>query len=475
MKKNLLRAVEALAFCTLLALCVWFASGALERKASRIKYEPLLERPDEIDVLFVGDSHMINGVYPMELWKDYGIASYNLACIGNTLPVSYWTMMNALDYVRPQLVVIGINDVEFAHKLTGSSSDAHTALDGLPMTWTKIRAIEDLMDDPWVTDDDGTPYTELKWEYYFKLGKYHSRWHEAGLRELSYETNRQKGAEMAIAVTEPRDYDIIDENQCAEESGWGYAYLRMMIEECRRRGMDVMLVHLPYPSTEEDQMAANQVYWIAEEYGVDYVDFVALDQVVDYRTDCFDAFSHLNPSGARKVTDYIGRYITDWYDVPDRRGEASHAHWDADYADYAAYKLGRFKMQSDLDHVLMLLHDRHLTARIGVKEGAALYGDEQLMRLMHNTVREHVFEEDAFAKWSDSLFPLTGLDEAAASGEAYFAQLNGPGEPAEEYAGEEAVRITQEHFGVMPEDVQVMIEVLEADTGETAAVMHFKQ
>ena len=33
MKRNLLRAVEALAFCALLALCVWFASGALERKA----------------------------------------------------------------------------------------------------------------------------------------------------------------------------------------------------------------------------------------------------------------------------------------------------------------------------------------------------------------------------------------------------------------------------------------------------------
>lgn len=473
MKKKLLKTLEAVVFCALLVCCVWFASDVLERKASRIKYEPLFKRPDEIDVLFVGDSHMINGVYPMELWKDYGIASYNLACIGNTLPVSYWTMMNALDHANPQLVVIGINDVEFAHKLTGSSSDAHTALDGLPMTRTKFRAIEDLMDDPWVTDDNGTPYTELKWEYYFKLGKYHSRWSEAGLNELSYETNRQKGAEMAVAVTTPRDYDIIDENQCAEESGWGYAYLRMMIEECQRRGMDVMLVHLPYPSTEEDQMAANLVYWIAEEYGVDYIDFVALDQVVDYRTDCFDSFSHLNPSGARKVTDYIGRYIMDWYDVPDRRGEASHAHWDADYADYMAYKIGRMELQNALDTVLMLLHDRQLKARISVREGAPLFEDEQLMRLMHNMAREHVFEEDAYAMWSDSMFPLAGLDEAAASGSAYFAHLNGLGEPAEEYIGEEAVLLAQEHFDEMSDDIQVSIEVLYADTGETAAVMQF--
>lgn len=472
-KKTFLRLIESVVFCILLICCVLFASDVLERKASRIKYEPMLERPGEIDVLFVGDSHMINGVYPMELWRDYGIASYNLACIGNTLPVSYWTMMNAFDYAQPKLVVIGINDVEFAHKLTGSSSDAHTALDGLPLTKTKVRAIEDLMDDPWVTDDDGTPYTKLKWEYYFKLGKYHTRWSEAGIRELDYETNKQKGAEMAVAVAVPRDYDIIDENMCAEESGWGFAYLRMMIEECKKRDMDVMLVHLPYPSTEEDQMAANAVYWIAEEYGVDYVDFVALDQVVDYGTDCYDSFSHLNPSGARKVTDYLGRYIADWYNVPDRRGDTVFARWEGDYEEYKAYKLGRINMQAEIKNVLMLLHDTGLSAKISVKENADLYGDEQIMRLMHNIAREHVYEEDAYAMWSDSLFPLSGLDEAAYYGDAYFAHLNGPGGAVQEYTGESAKEQAAVCFGDIPEGMQISIEVTDAQTGKSVAVMHF--
>lgn len=473
MKKHILRALKAIAFCALLGGCVWFASDALERKASRIKYEPLFARPEDIDVLFVGDSHMINGIYPMELWKDYGIASYNLACIGNTIPVTYWSMMSALEVVQPQLVVIGINDVEYPHKLTGSSSDAHTALDGLPLNAVKIQAIEDLMDDPWVTDDDGTPYTALKWEYYFKLGKYHTRWSEVGLRELKFEANRQKGAEMAVAVAQPRDYDIIDEEMCAEESGWGFAYLRRMIEECQRREMDVMLVHLPYPSTTEDQMAANAVGLIAEEYGVSFVDFVALDQVVDYRTDCFDSFSHLNPSGARKVTDYMGRYITDWYSVPDRRGDAAYAHWETDYADYMAYKLGRMRMQTELCNVLMLLHDGQLRANVSIRAGAALYGDELLIRLLHNAAREHVYEADAYTMWSDSLFPLTGLDEAAAQGEAYFVRLNGPGRAAEEYIGEAARAQAAACFAQAPADAQVSIEVLDALSGESAAVMFF--
>ena len=472
-KKKFIKTLESVCFLVLLIGVIALASVVTERKASRIKYQPLLDRPQDYDVLFVGDSHMINGVYPMELWNDYGIASYNLACIGNTLPVSYWTMMNALDYAQPKLVVIGVNDVEYEHKLTGSSSDVHTALDGLPLTRTKIRAIEDLMDDPWITDDYGMPYTELKWEYYFKLGKYHTRWSEVDPTEMQFEPNRQKGAEMVVGVAQPRDYDIIDENSCSEESGWGFAYLRMMIEECQNRGMEVMLVHLPYPSTEEDQMAANAVYWIAEEYGVGYVDFVALDQVVDYRTDCYDSFSHLNPSGARKVTDYIGRYISDGYSVPDRRQDASYAHWTQDYDEYMAYKIGRLNMQDKLDTVLMMLHDRSFEASISISAGASIYEDEKLMRLLHNIPREHVFEDHAYAMWSDSLFPLAGLEEAAGLGEAYFVHIGGPQMKAEEYIGEAAAQQHAACFGEKAQQSEVSIEVIHTRSGEIAARMEF--
>lgn len=474
MKKNrkLWRMLEAAAFCALLAAVVFAASRTLERKASRIKYEPFFERAGEYDVLFVGDSHMINGVYPMELWRDYGVAAYNLACVGNTLPVSYWTLMSALEEAQPELVVIGVNDVEYLHKLTGSSGDAHTALDALPFTRTKIRAIEDLMDDPYVTDDDGTPYTELKWEYYFTLGKYHERWSEFGKGDFDYQTNRQKGAEMAVGVTAPRDYDIIDENMAAEENGWGYAYLRMMIEACQERGIEVMLVHLPYPSTQEDQMAANAVWYISEEYGVDYVDFVSLDQVVDYHADCFDSYSHLNPSGARKVTDYIGRYITEHYGIPDRREDAAYAHWDADYDDYMTYKLERMETETELKNVLALLHDRSFGARIYVSPGSPAYGDGQIMRLMQNIAREHVFEEDAFAMWSDSLFPLAGLEEAAAQDGAYFADLSAEGQ-IKEHTGEEAEAQAGARFEGGQQQAGVSIEIIDRRTGETVAVRQF--
>lgn len=181
LRKKCLRALSALVFLALLMTTVAFVSRVVERKASRNKLQPYFDHAQEYDVLFIGDSHDLNGIFPMELWRDYGIASYNLASIGNTVPVSYWSMMNALQYAQPKLMVIGVKDVDKHYKLTGSSGDVHTALDAYPLTMTKIRAIEDLMSDPYAMDDAGDYYADLKWEYYFTLGKYHARWNEVTL------------------------------------------------------------------------------------------------------------------------------------------------------------------------------------------------------------------------------------------------------------------------------------------------------
>lgn len=449
MKKKLIRLLKSVLFCALLLFVLASISKILERKASTIRFKPFLDHAEDFDVLFVGDSHSVNAIFPMDLWQDYGIAAYNIASYGNTLPVSYWTMMNALDYASPKLMVIGIKDVQRSNKVSGSSSDLHTAMDCYPLSLTKIRAIEDLTNTPYAVDDEGNYYVDMKWEYYFTLGKYHSRWSQVSESDFHYSLNCQKGGEMTIGVADPNDYDIIDENWALEEGGVGFEYLRMMIEECQSRDIDVLLIHLPYPCIEEDQMAANTVNYIAEEYGVNYVDFVNLDQVVDYEVDCYDSYSHLNPSGARKVTDYLGRYIADHYDIPDRRDDESHRHWTADVDTYMAYKLSLLRSQDNLRNLLMLLHDSRFSACIAIRTGSALYDDDKTMQLMQNIAREHIYEEDAFAKWSNALFPLSGLGDAAERGDAYFLLIDRHNGVIEECVGSDASADFETSFGLL--------------------------
>ena len=85
MNKHVLRAVKAIAFCAILVAMIAAASTLLERKESREKLAPFYERAAQTDVLLLGDSHMLSAVYPLELWRDYGITAYNLASYNNTL------------------------------------------------------------------------------------------------------------------------------------------------------------------------------------------------------------------------------------------------------------------------------------------------------------------------------------------------------------------------------------------------------
>ena len=118
-----------------------------ERKASDSKYADFFQDRD-YDVLFMGTSHVINGVFPMELWNEYGITSYNFGGHSNQIPTTYWVMENALDYVTPKVIVIDCLTLSSEHKCAEEFSFLHLSMDAFPLSLTKIRAIWDLLDDP---------------------------------------------------------------------------------------------------------------------------------------------------------------------------------------------------------------------------------------------------------------------------------------------------------------------------------------
>jgi hypothetical protein len=72
----------------------------MERKSSDFKYADYFEQDEDFDVLFFGTSHVINGIFPMELWNDYGIVSYNFGGHGNEIATSYWDNIDAVIDIR---------------------------------------------------------------------------------------------------------------------------------------------------------------------------------------------------------------------------------------------------------------------------------------------------------------------------------------------------------------------------------------
>ena len=396
------------AYLTALLALLAGLSRVLEYKGSREKIAPFLKRAEQIDVLFFGDSHACSDIYPMELWGDYGIASYNLASYNLPLPVSYWVMRNALLSCRPKVIVPDVNQIWKPEKPCASSSDLHTALDGFPLSRTKLAAIADLTDDPLLADKDGLRYMDLRPEFVFPFIKYHARWHSLTPEDLKPDYEKELGGERNIAVAMPDEYEIT--SAAADEQGEGFVYLRRFIGDCKDAGIRVLLTNLPYPcrNSDDEMLYTNAVSYTAEECGVEYIDFVYMDKIVDYGTDCYDPASHLNPSGAWKVTDLIGQRLSEAYAVPDRRGEAAYALWDQDYRAYRERKLESLCDETDPYSFLMLLADPSFSAVILLPEGSAVYSDDLAMRLVQNAGRRHLLmagEDEAV--WSDLLMPLS--------------------------------------------------------------------
>ena len=351
----------------------------MQRKDSDIKYADFFRQEENFDVLFFGTSHVMNGVYPMELWEDYGIVSYNFGGHDNRLATSYWVMKNALDYTTPKLVVIDVLALEQQSKTSNDFAYTHLSFDAFPFSVTKVQAMMDLLNDPvmeqeiakgYATDEEARNLLYGLWDY----SVYHSRWSELTVEDIHPTYSPEKGAESRIDVAVPDMKTKVSREDKLSEDTTGVQYLRKMIEDCKEREIEVLLVNLPFPALDAQQRSANRVYDIAEEYQVNYINFLDED-VINYETDLYDPGSHLNPSGARKVTSYLGQYISEHYEIPNQKENPDYGAWVEDNLEYLEMKEELLREQTDLDCYLMLLSDKQYISLLEINDAAVLEDD----------------------------------------------------------------------------------------------------
>lgn len=387
MKRKLWRIISCALTICLLIVSLNYLTNIMERKESIKKYQPFFAQEADFDVLFMGTSHVLYGIFPMELWNDYGITSYNFGGHSNRIPNDYWIIENALDYTSPKLIVVDCLALESNEKTDTYYSYVHQSLDAFPISITKIKATLDLLNDPVlskVMEDRNIVNAEkrtpigLLWDF----SVYHTRWNELQADDFRFSVSPEKGAASCIAVSVPQDIPKVGRDEKLEEDTVGVNYLRRIIEKCQERGIDILLTFLPFPADTTSQKSANRVYDIAAEYGVNYLNFLDMD-VVDYDTDCYDSNSHLNPSGSRKVTDYLGKYIIENYQISDQRNNSEYNHWFEDYQKHKERKIQSLQAQKNWDTYLMLLADKNLDAVVEIRN-PEIWNNNTFVNLVEN-------------------------------------------------------------------------------------------
>ena len=145
-RKITVRAVSILFTASLVLAGIFFFARVTKRTDSDFKTDPFFAENTDVDVLFLGTSHVINGIFPMQLWKDFGITSYNLGGHGITIATSYWILRNAAEYHKPKVTVLDVSLAESEY-LAPSAEWAHDSFDAFPLTKTKALAVQDLYPD----------------------------------------------------------------------------------------------------------------------------------------------------------------------------------------------------------------------------------------------------------------------------------------------------------------------------------------
>lgn len=395
---NLIKIISVIVFVLVFLLLYGQLEKVFSRKDSYSKNGAFMEEEKDFDVLFFGTSHMIDGMFPMELWNQYGIFSYNLAGPNNSIAASYWELVNVLDHKKPKLVVLDCSTLSTQEKvMEGKEGQLHRTMDVFPLSPNKIRAAYDLVNEK--------ERVGFLWEF----ALYHSRWNQLSEEDFNPSFDTHKGANTLINVEIPDEMEIVAPDEKTPSDTVGAVYMRKMIELCKGKDIDILLTYIPFPAKKNKLKEANLAQEIAEEYQINFLNFLEMDGIVDFDTDCYDAHSHLNPSGARKVTEYMGAYIQETYGIEDRREDPLYASWHEDYEAYTAHKLDLIKEQQELDNALMLHYDKNISTCIYVKEGSEILQDERMRKLIKNI---SPYEE------------LVQLEVAVEAGSDYFALID---------------------------------------------------
>lgn len=373
MQKKVKLAAAAVVFSVLFCAVLTIADHVFERKYSYSKYADFYGQEEAFDVLFLGTSHMLLGELPMELWNDYGIVSYNLANSSETLCTNYWQLVNALKYTKPKVVVVDLYAIDGGGKV--NTTYLHNFTDMLPFSMLKLRIVTDLL-------------PKENWgEYLFEFSLYHSRWEELSGQDIMPVKTCAKGAELRYEKMENTPPVLIPKEEYDDNPREGKEYLQRLIDLCKKNDIDVILTYLPYSEPEGEQRVANAGYIIADRNQIPYINFLYEDMgglSINYATDCADISSHLNVSGARKTTAYLGRYIADNYDVPDRRTDKAYEHWYNDYEEYRSFIAENLNGFDNIQSYLVGLNDSCLETTVYLSDNSSVYRDSEIMDLLGN-------------------------------------------------------------------------------------------
>lgn len=295
------------------------------------------EPKDTLDVVLIGSSPTYSSVVMPQLYGEYGIRSYPLASNVQRPKAGVYLVKEAEKTQDPDLYMFEMRMYTGTEEsLTINMGYTREVTDNMKYSLNRIAAINGLVTKD-ANSDDKARYT-----YYFDIFKYHTNWisliNPSQLRSYDYTVpDPFKGYKITDKVG-PAERPVITEDIAAADMDPDQEQaLTDLMDFMDELGKPALFYVAPYAVSEEEAGVFATVRSIVESRGFSFLDMnMYYDEIgIDFSRDYSDYGIHTNAAGARKCTEFIGRYLEDNYDLPDHRGDGtSDPSWDEAYSNW---------------------------------------------------------------------------------------------------------------------------------------------
>lgn len=265
--------------------------------------------PDHsVEVMIYGSSHAFRNIDPMVMYEDYGIGAYNYSWNWQKINTTKLFLQDSLISQSPRVAVIETYNAALVLEDVDMNGEIYYTR-FLKNTKYKLEYLKrcfggDL--ERWLS-------------YYMPLAAFHDNWPHLSEKSFIPVVNKHSyrmgfgraSGSVPVVIPDPSKVEMKPLRKKA------LAELDEIVDLCKSHGVEVIFVTVPY---EEGYPNTDAMAEYAAKKGIPYINiFDCIEEVgIDPETDFKDK-GHLNTKGAVKVGRYLGRYISEHYDLTDMR------------------------------------------------------------------------------------------------------------------------------------------------------------
>lgn len=286
------------------------------------------EAKDSIDILVLGNSSAYKSFSPLELWNKYGYTSFVCGAPAQKIQEGYYMLEDCLKEQKPKIVIYETEGIfnSYGRKINGSDPQAKRDLIFLSNEVDGVNATLDVVTAnlcPLLKNHNR--WSSLKAEDFTLTPNYSQHYVTKGyvftkkVKPYKGNKNYMKPSDYTTPIQYTNTY-----------------YLDKMKKLCEENGAEFVLMSSPLPRAWNDERH-KAVKGYADKNGLSYLDtnLHIKEMKINWSKDTSDKGYHLNVYGAKKNTLFVGKYLSERYELTDHRNDTAYSQWDKDYKIYS--------------------------------------------------------------------------------------------------------------------------------------------